>query len=74
VYPFILRAVSLVGIDVANCPQELRQRLWGRLAGEWKLEALDRLTTECSLQQLDAEIERMLRGQHAGRVVVNLAG
>jgi putative YhdH/YhfP family quinone oxidoreductase len=74
VYPFILRAVSLLGIDVANCPQEWRQRLWGRLAGEWKLMALDRLTTECSLPQLDAEIERMLRGQHAGRVVVNLAG
>jgi acrylyl-CoA reductase (NADPH) len=72
VYPFILRAVSLVGIDVANLEPGLYRLLWQKLANEWRVDQPDALAHECSLAQLDAEIERMLRGQHAGRLVVNL--
>ena len=72
VYPFILRGVSLLGIDSQNCPMATRLRLWQKLAGTWKLANLDDLATECSLEGLEVEIERILRGKQRGRVVVNL--
>lgn len=74
VYPFILRGVSLLGIDSQNCPMATRLRLWQKLAGEWKLAGLNDLATECSLDGLEVEIERILQGQQRGRVVVDLTG
>jgi acrylyl-CoA reductase (NADPH) len=74
VYPFILRGVSLLGIDSQNCPMLTRLRLWQKLAGEWKLVNLNDLATECSLEGLEIEIERILQGKQRGRVVVDLAG
>jgi putative YhdH/YhfP family quinone oxidoreductase len=73
VFPFILRGVSLLGIDSQNCPMTLRRQIWQKLAGEWKLDVLDRLTTEISLDALDPYIERILKGEQKGRVVVNLS-
>ncbi|MGD2206156.1 MAG: YhdH/YhfP family quinone oxidoreductase [Anaerolineae bacterium] len=72
VYPFILRGVSLLGIDSQNCPMDIRLLMWQKLAQEWKLEHLDRLASECSLDELDGEIERMLQGKQRGRVVVSV--
>jgi len=72
VYPFILRGVSLLGIDSAKCPLHNRQRIWQKLAGEWKIENLDSLATECTLHELPAIIEKMLQGLQTGRVIVNL--
>ncbi|UCD65365.1 MAG: YhdH/YhfP family quinone oxidoreductase [Deltaproteobacteria bacterium] len=72
VYPFILRAVSLLGIDSAKCPIHLRQKIWQRLAGEWRIESLDSLVTECNLPELPDYIEHMLQGRQIGRVIVNL--
>ena len=72
VYPFILRGVTLMGIDSAECGLDLRQRLWEKLAGPWKLEQLPRLAMDCSLDQLDPYIDRILAGQVRGRVVVRL--
>jgi len=72
VLPFILRGVSLIGIDSGNCPMDIRLSLWNRLAGEWKIEALDRLTNEISLEELDQNIELILKGKLKGRTVVNL--
>jgi acrylyl-CoA reductase (NADPH) len=74
VYPFILRGVSLLGIDSENCPMATRLRLWRKLAGEWKLANLNDLATECSLDGLEVEIERILQGKQRGRVVVDLTG
>jgi putative YhdH/YhfP family quinone oxidoreductase len=74
VFPFILRGVSLLGIDSQNCPMALRRQIWQRLAGEWKLSALERLTTEIPLDALDHHIDLILKGEQKGRVVVNLAG
>jgi len=73
VFPFILRGVSLLGIDSQNCPMALRRQIWQKLAGEWKLDVLDRLTTEIPLDALDPYIERILKGEQKGRVVVNLS-
>ncbi len=72
VYPFILRGVSLHGIDSAECPMPERIYLWQKIAGPWKIDALHRLVTERTLETLEPEIQRILRGGQKGRVVVNL--
>lgn len=72
VYPFILRGISLVGIDSANCPIDLRKKVWQKIANEWKLEKLSQLTSEISLEELGTNIELMLQGKQKGRVVVDL--
>ncbi|MBN1661223.1 MAG: YhdH/YhfP family quinone oxidoreductase [Anaerolineae bacterium] len=72
VYPFILRGVSLIGIDSQNWPMDDRREVWRRLAEDWKIEGLDRLATGVNLDELNPEIERILAGQQQGRVVVRL--
>lgn len=72
VYPFILRGIHLAGMDSGNCKMELRKSLWKKLADEWKPEGLKQLARECSLEKLDNEIERILKGEQVGRVLVNL--
>jgi len=72
VYPFILRAVSLLGVDSVNCPKDLRLKIWSKLANEWKVERLDQVVTEVTLQELDPYIERILDGRQSGRVVIDL--
>jgi acrylyl-CoA reductase (NADPH) len=70
VYPFILRGVTLYGVDTAQVPGEQRRAVWSRLAGEWKLAGMERLAREVSLEELEEEIERSLAGSRVGRVVV----
>lgn len=72
IYPFILRGVSLVGIDSAYCPMDVRKKVWDKIANEWKIEKLDIISTEISLAGLDKHIELILQGKQKGRVVVNL--
>ncbi len=72
VYPFILRGVSLLGVDSANCAMTLRRQVWEKLAGPWKLTGLERITRVVSLDGLDPEIDRILAGGQVGHVVVDL--
>lgn len=72
VYPFILRAVELIGIDSAECPYDRRMQVWQKLAGDWKLDRLDALTTEVTLDELPPQLDKILHGQTVGRVVVSL--
>jgi putative YhdH/YhfP family quinone oxidoreductase len=72
VYPFILRGITLIGIDSQHYPMADRLCLWQKLAGEWKPDVLDELCTEKILDELDACIDRMLAGQLKGRIVVNM--
>ena len=72
VYPFILRGVTLAGIDSANCPMVRRREIWSQLAGSWKLTGLETLARTVPLAELNPEIEKMLQGQARGRVVVDL--
>lgn len=71
-HPFILRGVSLLGIDSASCPVQRRSVAWSRLAGAWRLERPERIMREVLLENLDPEIDRILAGRQLGRVVVNL--
>ena len=70
VYPFLLRGVTLYGIDSAKCPREPRLEIWRRLATEWKLEHLERLRREITLGQVPAAVDAMLAGALHGRTLV----
>ena len=72
VFPFILRGVSLLGSDSGYTPKKLRREIWKKLAGDWKLAKLQKLTIDCTLDQLDPEIDKILAGGQRGRVVVDL--
>ncbi len=72
VYPFILRGVSLLGVETVNCPLNVRREIWRRLSQEWKLERLDMIATEISLDQLDESLDLILQGKQRGRTVINL--
>ena len=72
VYPFILRGVTLIGIDSQNCPMPIRSKIWDKIASEWKIAWLEKLTTEAPFAQLDDKIELMLQGKHRGRTIINL--
>lgn len=71
VFPFILRGVSLLGIDSAECPMALRRRVWERLAGDWKVD-LSVVTQEVALEDLGGAIEEILAGRTQGRVLVRV--
>ncbi len=75
VYPFILRGVTLQGIDSAETPMALRAQIWRNLASAWKPDdtVLDAIRTECALDDLDPFIDDILRGRIRGRVVVKTA-
>ena len=72
VFPFILRGVSLLGIDSVQCPMEPRLKVWEKLANEWKIPQLNNLAVECGLSDLDHKISAILKGKLRGRTIVNL--
>jgi len=72
VYPFILRGVTLMGIDSQNCPMPMRVKVWNKIASDWKLERLELLTTEVSLDGLNERIDLILQRKHKGRTIVRL--
>lgn len=72
VFPFILRGVNLLGIDSQNTPMPLRKKVWEKIAGEWKPQNLEKIVTECTLDQIDNEIDTILNGGQTGRVLINL--
>jgi len=74
VYPFILRGVTLAGIDSAMCPMPDRLEIWSHLASDWKPTTLDRIATEIELGELNSWIERILAGKVSGRVLVRVHG
>jgi acrylyl-CoA reductase (NADPH) len=74
VMPFILRGVSMLGVDSVNTPMPLRRNVWERLATDLKPRHLETMTTTVGLDQLPAVFERILKAQIKGRTVVKLAG
>ncbi len=72
VFPFILRGVTLYGIDSQNCPMPARRKVWERLAGEWKIDHPEGLVTEIGLPELDGAIQKMKERKHRGRTIVRL--
>ncbi|MEH6566498.1 MAG: YhdH/YhfP family quinone oxidoreductase [Halopseudomonas sp.] len=71
VFPFILRNVNLMGIDSVEQPLVVKASMWDRLSVQWKLD-LEALVHEITLDDLPAEIERILGGKMVGRTLVKL--
>lgn len=72
VLPFILRGVSLLGVDSVQCPMGPRRLVWEKLAGDWKPDNVEAVAVDCTLSQLNEKIQSILAGRIRGRVVVNL--
>ncbi len=73
VFPFILRGISLVGIDSQHCPMDIRVSVWEHLASDWKFPILENIYQEVNLAQLSNKIKEILKGAITGRTLVNLA-
>ncbi|KAA1161505.1 acrylyl-CoA reductase (NADPH) [Pseudoalteromonas distincta] len=71
VAPFILRGVSLIGIDSVMRPKADRIEAWDRLAKLVSADYLDKISTEISLEHAIDNAERLMQGKIRGRVVVN---
>jgi acrylyl-CoA reductase (NADPH) len=74
VAPFILRGVTLAGIDSVMAPIALRERAWQRLAQDLDLGLLDRITQEIGLDDAVARAHDLIDGRVRGRLVVRMAG
>ncbi|MBP8794025.1 MAG: YhdH/YhfP family quinone oxidoreductase [Lutibacter sp.] len=72
VFPFILRGISLIGIDSQNYPMKYREHVWNKLAKEWKFENLEANCTTISLDELSEKLDFMLAGKLKGRTVLKL--
>jgi acrylyl-CoA reductase (NADPH) len=72
VAPFILRGITLVGIDSVMAPKQVRAQAWARLAADLDAKKLDAMTTEIKLAQAIEQAPRILEGRVRGRLVVNV--
>jgi NADPH2:quinone reductase len=72
VMPFILRGVSLLGIDSVQCPMEMRRRGWERLASDMRPRHLKEMTRTIHFEQLPETFDALLKGAVKGRVVVEI--
>jgi acrylyl-CoA reductase (NADPH) len=72
VAPFILRGVSLLGIDSVMCPLPLRQEAWRRLEGDLSRDQIAAMTTEIGLAEVIEAGLRIVEGQVRGRIVVKI--
>jgi putative YhdH/YhfP family quinone oxidoreductase len=70
VYPFILRGITLQGIDSAECPDEPRREIWRLLSSDWKLDNLESIATEVTWAQLPAQVDAIFHGKVRGRTLV----
>jgi acrylyl-CoA reductase (NADPH) len=73
VLPFILRAVTLTGVESVQTPLELRQRAWRRLAEELAPEIIAEMTVVEPLRRVPVLAEEILAGKTRGRVVIDVA-
>lgn len=74
VFPFILRAVALVGVDSAQVPIAERRAIWGRLGDDLRPNGLGDGVTEVTLDTLPGALDGILAGQARGRWIVRIGG
>ncbi|MDN5351358.1 MAG: acrylyl-CoA reductase [Clostridiales bacterium] len=72
VYPFILRGVTLHGIDSVQCGMPIRERLWALMATDWKVPTIFEEAQEITLDEVESVVESLLAGKHKGRTIVKL--
>jgi acrylyl-CoA reductase (NADPH) len=74
VAPFILRGVSLLGIDSVMCPRPRRLIAWQRLARDLDRAKLEAVRRTIDLADVPAEAKAIVEGKVRGRLVVNVSG
>ena len=72
VLPFILRNVNVLGVDSVELPLAKKQEIWHRLATDLKLDTLEKMTTEVTLDGLSDVIDSIIQGGVSGRTLVKL--
>lgn len=72
VAPFILRGVTLAGIDSVNAPIEKREAAWDKLANLLNPTLLEKIVTEVVLSEAITKAEELLEGHIRGRIIVNV--
>jgi len=73
VMPFILRGVSLLGIDSVNCPMSQRAEVWRRLASDMRPSHLEQMTRTIPFDQLPGVFDDFIKSRARGRTVVDIA-
>ncbi len=72
VFPFILRGITLIGIDSQNCPMKYRSIVWEMLSEKWKPKQLEDNYFEIKLEEVQQKIDLMLEGKLKGRTILKL--
>jgi len=72
VMPFILRGVSLLGVDSVNTPMGLREKVWRRLGADLKPRRLQSIATTVNFADLPGVFEKVMKAQVRGRTVVKI--
>jgi acrylyl-CoA reductase (NADPH) len=72
VAPFILRGVSLAGIDSVMCPLELRRQAWNRLGTDLQRAKIEAITSEIGLPDVIEAAARIVEGRVRGRIAVRI--
>jgi putative YhdH/YhfP family quinone oxidoreductase len=72
VMPFILRGVSLLGVDSVNCPMPLREEVWRRLATDMRPAHLKEMCRTIAFEELPAAFDDFINARVRGRIVVDL--
>ena len=72
VFPFILRGISLYGVDSAETELGIKEEVWNNFSSAWKLKDLENHIKEITLSDLPAEIDTILKGQQIGRIRVKI--
>jgi len=72
VIPFLLRAVSLLGIDSVGCPRDLREEIWRRISTDLPTDKLDSAIVRARLEDLPELADKILKGGIRGRTVVEI--
>lgn len=72
VFPFILRGVRLIGIDSVECKIEKKIAAWEKIASDFKIDTLEKLTNEITLDEIKEAYEALIAGKAAGRYLVKI--
>ncbi|MEJ7670792.1 MAG: YhdH/YhfP family quinone oxidoreductase [Casimicrobiaceae bacterium] len=73
VMPFILRGVQLLGVDSVNCPMAQRQKIWNKLAVEWRPDSVHDQVRTIDFDELPTHFDAYIKGLVRGRTVVRIA-
>ena len=72
VAPFILRGISLHGIDSVTCPMQTRLTAWNRLGTDLDMGILESMSSEISFEEIPEAAVAILKGQIRGRTIVKI--